>query len=91
MALEAVRNVAFGVHQQIPWQADNAFIRSTTSRGRQIGSLAGHINANDSEITIVKFPNVRTPPTTDGVGSVSVRVRADALNEIHNQYLTIAK
>ena len=92
MALEAVGNAALGVDQQIARQTDNAFIRSTTGRGWQFldGSI-GNVNADDGEISVVEFPNVRATPATDSLGAVLVRVRADAFDESHAQYLTIAK
>jgi DNA-binding phage protein len=92
MALEAVGNVVFGIHQQIAWQTDNAFIRPTTCRGRQ--SRCGGIrdvNANDGKITVFKFPNVRATSAADGLSAVLMRIRANAFDESHAAYLTMVR
>ena len=92
MALEAVGNVAFGVHEQVARQTDDPFIRSTTGRGRQFGDGSiRDVDADDGEIAVVEFPNVRATPAADSLGSILVRVRADALDEIHTSLLTMVR
>ena len=87
MALEAVGNIAFGVHQKIAWQTDNPFIRATTGRWRQLGgSGLRDINADHSKIAVFELPDVRATPATDSVGSVFMRVRTDAFKE-HIRFL----
>ena len=92
MALEAVGNVALGVHQKIAWQTDNPFIRATTGRWRQFGdSSIRYINADDGEIAIVELPNIRATLATDAFSSIGVRIGTDAFDEIHASLLTIVR
>jgi hypothetical protein len=50
------------------------------------------VDADDGKITVFEFPDVGTTPAGGGLGSVGVRVRTDAFDEIHTpEYLTIAK
>ena len=91
MALEAVGDVALGVHQKIAWQTDNAFIRPATGRWRQFGGgCIRDINADHGKIPVFKLPNVWAAPAADSVGSIFVRVRTDALCE-HGKYITTVK
>jgi len=82
MALEAVGDVPFGVYQKIARQTDNPFIRAATGRSRQLGGGGiRDVDADHRKIAVFKLPNVRATPATDSVGSVFVRVRADAFKE----------
>jgi hypothetical protein len=91
MALEAVRDVAFGVHQKIAWQADNPLIRAATGRGRQLwGGSIRDVDADNGKITAFKLPNVRATPATDSMGSVFVRVRTNAFKK-HNRFVLISE
>ena len=86
--LEAVGDVAFGVHQQLARQTDNALIRTTASRWRQLGDGSfGDVNADDGEVAIVELPNVGAPTAGGGLRSIGVRVRADAFCENHSRIL----
>ena len=92
MALEAVGDVPLGVHQKIARQTDNPLIRATTGRWRQLGDGgSGYIDANDSEITVIKLPNVRAIPAGGGLRSVLVRVGADAFDKSHAPLLTMVR
>jgi hypothetical protein len=85
MALEAVWNVAFGVHQKIAWQPDNPLIRATSGCWRQfVGGSIRDVDADNGKITAFKFPNVRATPATDSMDSVFVRVRTNAFKK-HNR------
>ena len=77
--LEAVGDVALCVHQEVARQTDNSFIRATTGRWRQLRCCGGgDVYADDGEVAVVEFPNVRATPAGGGLCSVCVRVRADA-------------
>jgi hypothetical protein len=90
MALEAVWDVALGVHQEIAWQTDNPFIRPTTGRWRQLGGGSiRDVDADHGKITIFKLPNVRATPAADSVCSVCVRVRTDAFQK-HTRFVVIS-
>ena len=90
MALEAVGDVALGVHQEIARQTDNPFIRATTGRRRQLGEGGiRDIDADDGIITVFKLPNVRATPATDSQGSIFVRIRTDAFKE-HSRFVLIS-
>ena len=91
MALEAVRNVPLGVHQEIARQTDNPFIRPTAGRWRQFGNGSiRDVNADDGKITVFKLPDVRAAPAADSQRSVFVRVRTDAFKE-HNRFVLISE
>jgi len=91
MALEAVGNVALGVHQEIAWQTDNPFIRATTGRSRQLGSGGiRDVDADHGKIAIFKLPNVWATPAADSVGSIFMRVRTDAFKK-HNRFVLISE
>ena len=86
--LEAVGNVALGVDQKVAWQADDALIRATTGRWRQLGDgRIRYINANHGKITIFKLPNIRATPAGGGFCSIGVRIGPDAFDKSHNRIL----
>ena len=82
MTLEAVGDVAFGIHQKIARQTDDPFIWTTTGCRRQFrdGDIS-NINADDGKVATVKLPDVRTTPAGGGFGSIGVRVRTDAFQK----------
>jgi DNA-binding XRE family transcriptional regulator len=92
MTLEAVGDVTLGVDQQVARETKDAFIGSTTGCGRQFGDGSiGDVDTDDGEIAVIELPNVRATPAADSLGSVSVRVRADAFDEIHRLPLTMVR
>jgi len=91
--LDPVGDVAFGVHQEFPGQPDDLFIRATTCRRWQLvlGGICD-VDADDREITVFQFPDVRTIATANRLGTVGMRIRTDAFDKFHTPiYLTIAK
>ncbi len=81
--LEAVGNVALGIHQQAAWQTDNPFICPTTSRRRQLGSSRRNVYADHGEITVVEFPNVGATGTAGAFRPIGVRVITDAAEKFN--------
>ena len=82
MALEAVGDVALGGHEHIARQADNPFIPSATGSCRQFcNRCIGDVYADDGEVAIFEFPNVRASIAPALCRAVGVRVRADAIYE----------
>ena len=80
--LNTVRNVSLGVHQKVAWQANDAFIRATTSRWWQFGSGdIGDVYTDDGKIAAVQFPDVGATMTSDSLRSICVRVRANAFQK----------
>ncbi len=86
--LEAVGDVALGVHQQIARQADNALIGTTAGGWRQLGdSGIGDVNADDGEVAAFNFPDIGTAPAGGSLRSILVRVRADTFGKSHSGIL----
>jgi hypothetical protein len=91
MVLEAIRNVALGIHQQIARQTDNPLIRPATGRGRQfVGGGISDVNADHGEIAVVELPDVRATLAGGGLRSVFVRVGANAFFK-HGKHITTVK
>jgi hypothetical protein len=88
MALEPVRNVSLGVHQEISWQSHDAFIRATTGCWWQLGNSGSrNVYADDGEVAALKFPNIRATTATCGLRSILVRVRTYAFDKSHVRLL----
>lgn len=84
MALEAVGDVALGVHQQIAWQTDDSFIRAAAGGWWQFGGGSiRDVNSDDGKVAVVEFPDVRATATTDGLCFIIMRVGTDAFDESH--------
>jgi hypothetical protein len=82
LRLNPVGNVPLGVHQEIPWQTDNAFVRPATGGWWQLsGGGIGDVNADHGEVAVRELPDVWATATGCGFGSVFVRVRADAFKK----------
>src|SRR6185503_11464346 len=80
---QPVRNICFGKDEGFSWKSHYAFIWTTAGGGRQFSNCIAHIQADHRKIPVVEFPNIRASVATSGFSSVSVRVWADALHEIH--------
>jgi hypothetical protein len=79
---QTIRNVPLGVHQKIARQADDPFIPSAAGSWRQFRSRSiGDVYADNGEVAVLEFPNIRTSISTDAFCAVGVRVRADAFCE----------
>ena len=80
----AVGNVPFGVHQNMARKSDDAFTRPATRRWRQswLGGVC-NVLADDGEVAIVEFPNVRATVATRAEGITSARVGAKSSSEFH--------
>ena len=91
--LEPVGDIAFGINQQLAWQANNALIRPATGRrGQQRHTTFRDVDANHGKVAIFELPNVRAALTGSSLRTVGVRVWTNALFESHTPlYLTIAK
>jgi DNA-binding XRE family transcriptional regulator len=91
MALETVGDAGLGEHERCARNSHHALIRAAPGGRRQLPGGIGNVGANDGEVAVVEFPNIRTTATADALGSVGVRVRPDAFDEIHAQLLTIVR
>ena len=67
-------------------ERDDAFVRPTARRGRQ-ECLCGvsHVDADDGEIAVIKFPDVWAIFQSWSALAVGVRIRADAAEELHGE------
>ena len=71
-------NVALGVDQHAARQTDNPLILPATGGWRQFAfSLISHVYADDGEVAVFEFPNVRASFAARAFRAVSVRVKAD--------------
>jgi hypothetical protein len=77
-----VGNIPLGIHQKISRQPDNPFIRPATGSRRQFRNRHRRdVCANNGKITVVEFPNIRTPVATGALRSVGVRIGAESFLE----------
>ena len=87
--LGPVRDVRLGIHQYIARDSHDPFVWSATGRGRQRPGQIRDVNADDGEIAALDFPNIRAIVATDALRAVGVRVRADAFDKNHGEYVTV--
>lgn len=75
-------NVCLGLHEETTGNPNDSFIRATTSGWGKTGQGTGcHVDADNGEIAVFEFPDVRAIKESGGLGSVCVRIRTNAPKE----------
>ena len=87
--LNVIRDIRFGVHQEVSGNSDDAFVGTATCCRRQLGrGGVRDVNANDGKVTGFQFKHVGTMTERNRLRAVRVRVRPKPPEEhmvrIHN-------
>ena len=79
------RDVVLGGKDHAAGHANDAFVRTASSGGRErVSTFGSDIDANYGDITVLEFPEVWTTVERDGLTSVGVRIRAESAMEGHS-------
>ncbi len=80
-ALGVLRNVGFCPDEGVPRNFDNPFVRAAARTERQFtGQDMSNVHADDGEVAVFEFENIRAALERRGLRSVGVRVGAKASN-----------
>jgi helix-turn-helix protein len=81
-ALHAVGNVRLGADQNPPWNPDNPLVRPAARPERQLPYRGlGDIRADNGEVAVIQFKDVRATIQARGLLAVGMRPRAKSSNE----------
>ena len=79
--LELVGNILLGEHERPAWNPHNAFIRTAASGRRQEASRFCNVRADDGEVAVFEFKDVRAALAAGRLRAVGVRVGAESFCE----------
>ena len=83
-------NVRFGTDKDTPRNPNNPFVRPAANAGRQLGSgHGGYVRADDGEVAVFEFEDVRAARQGRRLLAVGVRIRAESSFKHTEHYVTV--